>query len=79
MPAVRWFQSWRGILLSTGIFSFLLGVAAATGGQNTALSLASIGLLTVGAVTTTWGLILTLRRRIAPAESPKQGGDDPRP
>lgn len=60
---VRWFQTAHGVLLSIGIFCFLLGIAAATGGSNTVLSLASIVLLTAGAVTVTWGAILAFRRR----------------
>ena len=53
----------HGILLGVGIFCFLLGVAAATAGSNTFLSLAAIALLTIGAITVTWGAILAFRRR----------------
>ena len=60
---MRRLQTAHGILLGVGIFCFLLGIAAATGGSNTFLSLASIGLLTIAAVTVTWGAILVLRRR----------------
>jgi hypothetical protein len=60
---VRWFQTAHGKLLGVGILCFLLGIAAATGGSNTFLGLSSIALLTVGAITVTWGAILALRRR----------------
>ena len=60
---MRWLQTAHGRLLGIGVFCFLLGIAAATGGSNTFLSLSSIALLTAAAITVTWGAILALRRR----------------
>ena len=76
MRSVSWFHTAHGVLLTIGIFCFLLGIAAATGGTNTLLSLASIALLAAGAVTVTWGAILAFRRRsrAVPGGPPDAGG-----
>jgi hypothetical protein len=74
---VRWFQTAEGALLTTGIFCFLAGVAAATAGSNTILGLASIALLAAGAVTVTWGAILAFRRRSRAAPGGPSDADRP--
>lgn len=59
---MRWFQTAHGIALSAGVFFFLAGLAAATSG-NVVASYAAIPLLIVGAIGTTAGVLLMLRRR----------------
>ena len=59
---MRWFQTAHGIVLSAGIFCFLAGVAAVTSG-NLIAGYAAVVLLVAGAVASTVGVLLLLRRR----------------
>lgn len=59
---MRWFQTAHGIVLSAGVFCFLAGVAAVTSG-NLIAGYAAVPLLAAGAIASTAGVLLMIRRR----------------